>query len=409
MIMREEYRVASEKYLNQQYIPEVEALFGTSVYNLAKHKILYDFNIFLAFCNFKKIEQINNIRGSIFYKFNSYASTIPYFYCGEEMEQVYDYEEFAIFFKYNDILIAINNIQEDYVDVIFNKDCHVKIDEMIKELNHFVKNDLILKCGLKFNMLPKMDLTWDDLIIEDFKKNLLIEKINCFFKSLEYLKGNKYKTRYGIILNGPPGTGKSKTGKIIYNNINKNFILVTAKDLESEHGSSKIKYIFDIARKFTPCILYFEDLDLIGMDREFNANNFLGELLTNMDGFYDQDGILVIANTNNFDLLDKSLADRPGRFDLVLNFDTLNAEMAKKTFYYFLNLYNLTYKGSDEDIIKKFIGKTPAFVELIVTDCLKNKIMESNNDFILTEQNLLQNIQNFNILSKNIGFRSSKS
>ena len=72
------------------------------------------------------------------------------------MEQVYDYEEFAIFFKYNDILIAINNIQEDYVDVIFNKDCHVKIDEMIKELNHFVKNDLILKCGLKFNMLPKI-------------------------------------------------------------------------------------------------------------------------------------------------------------------------------------------------------------------------------------------------------------
>jgi cell division protease FtsH len=131
----------------------------------------------------------------------------------------------------------------------------------------------------------------------------------------------------GILLEGPPGSGKTLLAKAIASEANANFINIAASEFVEIFvgvGASKIRALFEMARKNVPCILFIDEIDAVGRQRGAGVNmandereQTLNQLLAEMDGFGDNTGILVMAATNRKDVLDQALL-RPGRFDRIL-------------------------------------------------------------------------------------------
>ena len=131
----------------------------------------------------------------------------------------------------------------------------------------------------------------------------------------------------GILLEGPPGSGKTLLAKAIASEADANFVNIAASEFVEVFvgvGASKIRALFDMARKNSPCILFIDEIDAVGRQRGAGVNmandereQTLNQLLAEMDGFGDNTGILVMAATNRKDVLDQALL-RPGRFDRIL-------------------------------------------------------------------------------------------
>ena len=131
----------------------------------------------------------------------------------------------------------------------------------------------------------------------------------------------------GILLEGPPGSGKTLLAKAIASEADANFVNIAASEFVEVFvgvGASKIRALFDMARKNSPCILFIDEIDAVGRQRGAGVNmandereQTLNQLLAEMDGFGDNSGILVMAATNRKDVLDQALL-RPGRFDRIL-------------------------------------------------------------------------------------------
>ena len=131
----------------------------------------------------------------------------------------------------------------------------------------------------------------------------------------------------GILLEGPPGTGKTLLAKAIASDTDANFLSITASEFVEVFvgvGAAKVRNLFETARKNKPCIIFIDEFDSIGRQRGVGPNmgndereQTLNQLLAEMDGFADNDGILIIAATNRKDTLDQALL-RPGRFDRII-------------------------------------------------------------------------------------------
>ena len=132
----------------------------------------------------------------------------------------------------------------------------------------------------------------------------------------------------GVLLEGPPGTGKTLLAKAIASEAEANFISIAASEFVEVYvglGASKIRTLFQKARENKPCIIFIDEIDAVGRQRGAGVNmandereQTLNQLLAEMDGFADNDGILIMAATNRKDVLDSALL-RPGRFDRLLN------------------------------------------------------------------------------------------
>jgi len=132
----------------------------------------------------------------------------------------------------------------------------------------------------------------------------------------------------GILLEGPPGTGKTLLAKAIASEAEANFISISASEFVEIFvgmGASKIRNLFNTARENKPCIIFIDEIDAVGRQRGAGINmandereQTLNQLLAEMDGFANNEGILVMAATNRRDVLDAALL-RPGRFDRIIN------------------------------------------------------------------------------------------
>ena len=132
----------------------------------------------------------------------------------------------------------------------------------------------------------------------------------------------------GVLLEGPPGTGKTLLAKAIASEADANFISIAGSEFVEIFvgvGAGKIRDLFKTARENKPCIIFIDEIDAVGRQRGAGINlsndereQTLNQLLAEMDGFANNDGILVIAATNRRDVLDNALL-RPGRFDRIIN------------------------------------------------------------------------------------------
>ena len=193
-----------------------------------------------------------------------------------------------------------------------------------------------------------------------------LKDIVDFLKSPD--KYNHYGARMpkGIILYGDPGTGKTLLAKAIAGEANVPFYAVSGSDFIQMYvgvGASRIRNLFKKAKAKGKAVIFIDEIDAIGKQRSSNKNNnsderdqTLNALLTEMSGFKDSDGIIVIAATNRLDVLDEALL-RPGRFDRHIEVSLPDINAREKI----LNLYFKNKPVSDDLNLRTIAQNTSYF------------------------------------------------
>ena len=168
----------------------------------------------------------------------------------------------------------------------------------------------------------KTKVRFNDVAGLDEEKEELIEIVD-FLKTPEKFTKMGAKIPRGVLLYGKPGTGKTLIAKAIAGEANVPFISMSGSEFVEMFvglGASRVRKLFEKARKLAPCIVYIDEIDAIGARRTGNSggesenNQTLNQLLVEMDGFSSEETIIVLAATNRPEMLDKALL-RPGRFD----------------------------------------------------------------------------------------------
>ena len=168
----------------------------------------------------------------------------------------------------------------------------------------------------------KTNITFKDVAGLDEEKNELLEIVN-FLKEPKKFQEMGAKIPRGILLYGKPGTGKTLIAKAIAGEAKVPFISMSGSEfieMFAGLGASRVRKLFEKAKKVSPCIVFIDEIDAIGARRtggsgaESENNQTLNQLLVEMDGFDSDQTVIVLAATNRPEMLDKALL-RPGRFD----------------------------------------------------------------------------------------------
>ena len=194
------------------------------------------------------------------------------------------------------------------------------------------------KAKIKNTNDEKRKTTFDDVAGADEEKEELAEVVE-FLKAPE--KYNKPGARIpkGVLLVGPPGTGKTLLARAVAGEAGVPFFSISGSDFVEMFvgvGASRVRDLFDQAKKNSPCIIFIDEIDAVGRQRgaglgggNDEREQTLNQLLVEMDGFGANEGVILIAATNRPDVLDPALM-RPGRFDrqVVVSYPDVNGREA---------------------------------------------------------------------------------
>ena len=166
-------------------------------------------------------------------------------------------------------------------------------------------------------------VTFDDVAGADEEKEELQEIVD-FLRNPEKFKEIGAKIPHGLLLVGPPGTGKTLLARAVAGEADVQFLSISGSDFVELYvgvGASRVRDLFDQAKKVAPAIIFIDEIDAVGRKRgsglgggHDEKEQTLNQLLVEMDGFAKNEGVIVLAATNRPDILDPALL-RPGRFD----------------------------------------------------------------------------------------------
>ena len=194
-----------------------------------------------------------------------------------------------------------------------------------------------------------------------------VEEIVEFLKEPQKYTDLGGKIPKGALLVGPPGTGKTLLAKAVAGEANVPFFSLSGSDFVEMFvgvGASRVRDLFRQAKEKSPCIVFIDEIDAVGRARGKNANmnsndereNTLNQLLTEMDGFGSNSGVIILAATNRADILDKALL-RAGRFDRQIHVELPDLNERKEIFGVHLRPIKI-----DESVDAEFLARqTPGF------------------------------------------------
>ena len=236
-----------------------------------------------------------------------------------------------------------------------------------------------------------------------------VEEIVSFLKSPDKYTKLGGKIPKGALLVGPPGTGKTLMAKAMAGEANVPFFSMSGSDFVEMFvgvGASRVRDLFKQAKEKAPCIIFIDEIDAIGRARGKNPNmgandereNTLNQLLTEMDGFETNSGVIILAATNRADILDSALL-RAGRFDRQIYVDLPELKDREEIFKVHLKPLKLA-----EDIDYAFLAKqTPGFSgadianvanEAALIAARKNKLAVEKQDFLDSIDRIVGGLEN---------------
>ena len=224
-----------------------------------------------------------------------------------------------------------------------------------------------------------------------------VEEIVAFLKNPDKYTELGGKIPKGALLIGPPGTGKTLLAKAVAGEADVPFFSLSGSDFVEMFvgvGASRVRDLFRQAKEKAPCIVFIDEIDAVGRARGKNPNigandereNTLNQLLTEMDGFGSNSGVIILAATNRADILDKALL-RAGRFDRQINVELPDINERREIF----NVHLRPIK-TDDSIDSEFMARqTPGFSgadianvcnESALIAARKNKTHVQKQDFL---------------------------
>lgn len=218
----------------------------------------------------------------------------------------------------------------------------------------------------EFDKSKSISTTFKDVAgLEGAKQE--VEEIVSFLRKPEKYTKLGGKIPKGALLVGPPGTGKTLLAKAVAGEADVPFFSMSGSDFVEMFvgvGASRVRDLFRKAKEKAPCIVFIDEIDAVGRARSKNAGmssndereNTLNQLLTEMDGFGSNSGVIILAATNRVDILDKALM-RAGRFDRQIQVDLPDVHERKEIFK--VHMKNLTFDETiDLDLLSR---QTPGF------------------------------------------------
>lgn len=243
--------------------------------------------------------------------------------------------------------------------------------------------------GKKFVVYDKnstMKIKIKDVAGQGEAKKEVIEIVDYLKNSEKYDKVGA-KMPKGVLLYGPPGTGKTILAKAIAGESEASFISQSASSFVDTYvgqGAASIRMLFKEARKMKPCVIFIDEIDAIATKRSMGGSEerlqALNQLLTEMDGFEDNKGIVVVAATNRVEVIDEAIV-RPGRFDrkVLINLPSESERVE------ILNIYVDNTKISPDVDISKIAKRTISFSGADLENLVNEAAIEaarSSNDKI---------------------------
>ena len=221
------------------------------------------------------------------------------------------------------------------------------------------------KSRARFQMEAKTGVMFDDVAgIEEAKEEL--QEVVTFLKKPERFTAVGARIPKGVLLVGPPGTGKTLLAKAIAGEAGVPFFSISGSEFVEMFvgvGASRVRDLFRKAKENAPCIIFIDEIDAVGRQRgagigggNDEREQTLNQLLTEMDGFEGNTGIIIIAATNRPDVLDSALL-RPGRFDRQVTVDAPDIKGRLEI----LEVHARNKRLSDEVSLDAIARRTPGF------------------------------------------------
>ncbi len=221
------------------------------------------------------------------------------------------------------------------------------------------------KSKARFAMEAETGVKFDDVAgVEEAKQDL--QEVVTFLKTPERFTSVGAKIPRGVLLVGPPGTGKTLLAKAIAGEAGVPFFSLSGSEFVEMFvgvGASRVRDLFKRAKENSPCLIFIDEIDAVGRQRgagigggNDEREQTLNQLLTEMDGFEGNSGIIIIAATNRPDVLDSALM-RPGRFDRQVQVDAPDIKGRLSI----LKVHSRNKKLADDVSLEMIARRTPGF------------------------------------------------